>query len=220
MTSYYYGDEEAAAAMRRELRRDQQMKYRSTAKNKLHMEALQRRADARAEKQRAKQEELCRRVSIGQSLLQACTEDKAMPGYVTALRWLQDNPDFAEAYRHAQRLRADFLFEEALTVADDARNDWMRRNDPNNPGWLANGEHIQRSKLRVDTRKWAAGKLNPSRYGDKLAVEGDPDKPVVVAVTHNIVQVVRQETSGPVIEAEAIEDVDAAARRHSDWDDD
>ena len=160
--------------------------------------ALKRRmkaAEARADKMFKTQEELCRRVSIGQSLMQVCQEDRAMPSYVTALRWLTDYPDFAEAHKQAQRQRADVLFEEALTVADDARNDWMARNDPNNPGWQANGEHIQRSKLRVDTRKWAASKLNPSRYGDKLAVEGDPDRPVVVAVTHRIVQVVRQETA-------------------------
>ncbi len=33
-------------------------------------------------------------------------------------------------------------------------------------------EHVQRSRLRVDTRKWAAGKLAPKRYGDKLNLGG------------------------------------------------
>jgi hypothetical protein len=133
-------------------------------------------------------------------MLSILTEgDRALPKYEVALGWLTDYPDFAEMYKAAQRARGDVLFEEALTISDDGRNDWMARNDPNNIGWQFNGEHIQRSKLRVDTRKWAASKLNPSRYGDKLAVEGNIDKPLVVAVTHRIVQVIKQETQ-PVIE--------------------
>ena len=186
--------------LRREMHKEQALKRRLKA------------AEARAAKMLKTQEEICRRVAIGQSLLSVCQEDKAMPSYQTALQWLHDYPDFAEAHKQAQRLRADVLFEEALTVADDARNDWMARNDPNNPGWIANGEHIQRSRLRVDTRKWAASKLNPSRYGDKLAVEGNPDRPVVVTVTHRIVQVVRQETN-PLPEPVVIEE-----RKASGWD--
>ena len=166
-------------------------------------------ARERHERMQRQQTEMCRRVAIGQSLISVCNEDKAMPTYATALNWLHDYPDFADMYKNAQRARADALFEETLTIADDGRNDWMQRNDPENPGWVANGEHLARSRLRVDTRKWAASKLNPNRYGDKLAVEGDPDKPVVVAVTHRIVHVTRQETlAAPEPE-----------RQKSDWDD-
>lgn len=172
-----------------------------------------RAAEARADKQMKTQEEICRRIACGQSLLSVCNEDKRMPSYSTALNWLRDYPDFADAHKQAQRARADVLFEDAITIADDARNDWMARNDPNNPGWIANGENIQRSRLRVDTRKWAAGKLNAARYGDKLAVEGNPDTPIVVSVTHEIVKVVRVETEQLVVEP-------AENRRTKDgWDD-
>jgi hypothetical protein len=43
--------------------------------------------------------------------------------------------------------------DELLEIADDATNDWIERNDPDNPGWHVNGEHIQRSRVRIDTRK-------------------------------------------------------------------
>jgi hypothetical protein len=153
------------------------------------------------------QAEICRRVSLGESMLTVLTAgDRTLPRYETALGWLTDYPDFAQAYTAAQRARGDVLFEETLSIADDAKNDWMARYDPNNPGWVANGEHIQRSKLRVDTRKWAASKLNPARYGDKIAVEGNADKPLVVAVTHRIVTIVKQETEQPVVEHGPIDD--------------
>lgn len=130
-------------------------------------------------------------------MLSILTEgDRMLPKYETALAWLSDYPDFADAYSKAQRARSDVLFEEALIVADDARNDWMARNDGNNAGWMLNGENINRSKLRVETRKWAAAKLNPSRYADRATMEIDT-KPVVVSVTHRIVQIVRQETDAP-----------------------
>jgi hypothetical protein len=162
--------------------------------------------DAHCRKQQA---EICRRVSLGESMLTVCTAgDRRLPKYETALGWLTDYPDFSEDYKQAQRARGDVLFEEALSIADDARNDWMARNDPNNPGWLANGEHIARSKLRVDTRKWATSKLNPAKYGDKVQVDGNPDKPLVVAVTHRIVQVIRQETIEPPTVEHAPEDND------------
>jgi uncharacterized protein (UPF0147 family) len=171
---------------------------RAETKRKALERRRQRAAEERTAKLLAQQREICRRVAQGASLMAVCSEgDKRIPTYDRALIWLADYPEFSDAYKAAQRARADALFEEALTISDDARNDWMARNDPNNPGWVQNGEHIARSKLRVDTRKWMVSKLNPSRYGEKLAVEGNPDKPVVVAVTHKIVQVVRQETFSP-----------------------
>ncbi len=47
-------------------------------------------------------------------------------------------------------------------------------------GWSVNGEHIQRSRARVETRKWLMSKRAPKRYGDKVeqTVVGDPDKPI------------------------------------------
>jgi hypothetical protein len=51
----------------------------------------------------------------------------------------------------------------------------MERNDPDNPGWQANGEHLQRSRLRFDARRWLASKIMPKVYGDRITqeIEGD-----------------------------------------------
>jgi hypothetical protein len=34
-------------------------------------------------------------------------------------------------------------------------------------GYELNGEHVQRSRLRIDTRKWHLSKMLPKVYGDK-----------------------------------------------------
>lgn len=177
-----------------------------------------RRAKAAAAKDAAmlkQQAEICRRVARGQSMLSILTEgDRTLPSYDTALSWLTDYPDFADAYSKAQRARSDVLFEEALVISDDARNDWMARYGGENAGYALNGENIARSKLRVETRRWAASKLNPARYGEKTTIEGSDTKPVVVAVTHRIVQVIRQETElspEQTIEHDPMAEADAKA---------
>jgi hypothetical protein len=42
--------------------------------------------------------------------------------------------------------------------------------DGSNEGWRLNGDHVQRSKLRIDTRLKLLAKWNP-KYADKSAVE-------------------------------------------------
>jgi hypothetical protein len=39
------------------------------------------------------------------------------------------------------------------------------------PAWVINGEHIQRSRLRVDARKWLLAKMLPKVFGDRIAAE-------------------------------------------------
>ena len=36
-----------------------------------------------------------------------------------------------------------------------------------------NNEAVQRSRLRVDARKWLMSKLMPKKYGEKLELGGD-----------------------------------------------
>ena len=116
---------------------------------------------------------LCARIADGESLRSICAEEE-MPDKATVFRWLAvpELSEFRDQYARAREQQADALFDEILEIADDARNDWMERRGEEDAGWVANGEHIQRSKLRIDARKWMAGKLRPKVYGDKSVIEG------------------------------------------------
>jgi hypothetical protein len=94
-----------------------------------------------------------------------------MPHVATVCRWLarEENEDFREQYARAREAQADVLFDEILDIADNGSNDWMQANDPDNPRWRHNGEAIRRLQLRIDARKWIAGKLRP--YGERVAQE-------------------------------------------------
>lgn len=127
---------------------------------------------------------ICERIALGESVRSIC-DDETMPSMSTVFKWLRDNKAFSQQYARAREVQADALFDDIIDIADDGRNDWMekRNADGENIGWQENGEALRRSQLRIDARKWMAGKLRPKKYGEKLALtdgEGGPIKVEVV----------------------------------------
>lgn len=113
-------------------------------------------------------DEVCRRIAGGQTLSEVC-RDENMPPRTTVAQWDIDNRDeFSVRYARARCHLLEHWADEVTTIADDGTNDWIERNAPDNEGWQFNGEHVQRSRLRTDNRKWLLSKLRPDKYGDKL----------------------------------------------------
>lgn len=125
---------------------------------------------------------ICERLIEGESLRSICRGDD-MPNASTVCRWLAADAEFCKQYARAREAQADTLFDEILDIADDATNDWMERNGENAAGYELNGEHVQRSRIRIDARKWMAGKLACKKYGDKQQHEhtGKDGGPIEVA---------------------------------------
>lgn len=125
---------------------------------------------------------ICAEISQGFSLRTICKADD-MPCVATIFNWFRKHPTFVEQYARAKDEQADSLVEEILDIADDGSNDWMERTgkDGESVGWQLNGEHVQRSKLRVDSRKWIASKLKPKKYGERITqeVSGPDGGPIV-----------------------------------------
>ena len=120
---------------------------------------------------------ICMEMASGKSLRAICKADD-MPARSTVKLWIIDDKEgFSAQYARAQRLRYEEMADETFEIADNASNDWMANNDPENPGFRLNGEAVARSRLRVDTRKWAISKMLPE-YADKLVHAGDKDNPV------------------------------------------
>lgn len=126
---------------------------------------------------------ICERLAMGESMRSICRDD-SMPAMSTVFKWLREVEEFSEQYARAKEESADALFEDLLEIADDGTNDWMERNssDGSSLGWAINGEHIQRSRLRIDARKWAMSKMKPKKYGEKIQVGGDTDNPLTLLV--------------------------------------
>ena len=113
-------------------------------------------------------EKICRRIAEGEPLVKIC-RDKGMPNYVTVLRWRHGHDDFRQMYVRAREDAADTLVDEILEIADQAEQ-------------ASSSEQVQAARLRVDTRKWAASKMKPKAYGDKLQHTGDGGGPITVGI--------------------------------------
>jgi len=118
-------------------------------------------------------DEILHRIVAGESL-NKIVKDPHLPCMATVFNWLTDEskPEFLEKYNKAKELQAEYYADELIDIADDASNDLVEKTLASGEVvQVVNSEHIQRSRLRVDTRKWIASKLLPKRYGDKQEVD-------------------------------------------------
>jgi hypothetical protein len=98
-----------------------------------------------------------------------------MPNRQTFHEWLAKVDGAKVRYNEAVQMRTERYVEEITEISDDGRNDYQQGKD----GPVLNAEHISRSKLRVDSRKWIASKLVPHIYGDKTTLVGANDTPLI-----------------------------------------
>ena len=110
---------------------------------------------------------VCLEIEKGRALRNVL-KDGNMPSTSTFYQWLENNIDKAKQYARATEVRADIIFDDILSIADENTNDTFV-ND--NGIEVVNNDVIQRSRLRIDARKWVLSKLNPKKYGDKIQTE-------------------------------------------------
>ena len=119
------------------------------------------------------QVELCERLAENAGSLRRVCAAADMPLERTVRRWCVENPDFESAYARAKLMGIDASIDETLDIADDASNDWMERlgKEGQPVGWQVNGDHVTRSRLRIETRRWIAERTAAKKYGTKTGVD-------------------------------------------------
>lgn len=100
-------------------------------------------------------------------------KDNDLPSWWTISKWLNENDTFAIQYARAREAQADFLAGEITEIADDSKNDTIIDDKGREQ---INSEWVNRSRLRVDARKWQASKLAPKKYGDRLDLTTQGEK--------------------------------------------
>ena len=119
---------------------------------------------------------ICEELAIGYSLRSVCKADD-MPSIATVFNWFRTNKEFLEQYARAKQESADAMAEDILDIADESTNDWKTLEYADGREYdVVNNEAVQRSRLRVDTRKWLMAKMKPKKYGEKLDVVSDGEK--------------------------------------------
>jgi hypothetical protein len=88
-----------------------------------------------------------------------------LPSNVTFCDWLSQDDKLVKQYARATEIRAEKIFDEILDIADESINDTYTDETGKE---YTNHEVINRSRLRVDARKWVLSKMNPKKYGEKI----------------------------------------------------
>ena len=111
--------------------------------------------------------ELCQ----GDSLRTVCLADD-MPNRSTVFRWLADTDHpFCDQYTRAREIQAEVMVDDIIDIADDSRNDWIDKKVAGGEIRVVDPESLQRTKIRLDARKWAAGKIKPKKYGPRTQTD-------------------------------------------------
>lgn len=104
----------------------------------------------------------------GRSLRNVCSQPDA-PAIWTVMRWLDQSPEFEKQYARARQIQGEAHFEEILEVTEKVKTGEI---DP------------QSGRVVIDAMKWAASKMRPKVYGDKIQQEvtGEGGGPLQVIV--------------------------------------
>jgi hypothetical protein len=97
-------------------------------------------------------DEICDRLSHGETLRSIIASSPHLPSRTTIYRWNADNQDFRNQYTKARAEQADYYAE---LIVDESYS----------------SHDAAIGRLRVDALKWAASKMAPKKYGDKIEIE-------------------------------------------------
>lgn len=122
-----------------------------------------------------------RRIENGESLRNVLIDMQI--GSNTFSKWCDLSETNRLQYARACELRAEKMFDDILAIADETSGDIKRDKDGNE---YLNQEFVQRSKLRIDARKWQLSKMFPKKYGDSVKLTGDADNPIQSKLTIEI----------------------------------
>lgn len=112
-------------------------------------------------------DEICERLTGGESLRSICRDD-TMPPQSVVFQWLSKNESFAVQYARARQFWAETEFERMMEISDTVQIGEKVKVNSNGETETVTGDMTEHRKLQIDTRKWALARMSPKRYGDKL----------------------------------------------------
>ena len=124
------------------------------------------------EKKKKAIETILYEIEQGKSLKKITDENNELPSRRLFYEWLDNDEQLRNNYARACEVRQDGIFDEIFEIADNTLHDAIYTDK----GEVPNNEFINRSRLRIDTRKWALSKMNPKKYGEQIDVTTKGEK--------------------------------------------
>lgn len=109
-------------------------------------------------------------VAGGMTLIDACKT--VGHAHSTIYVRINESERFAAMMERARESGYDAIANQCLAIADDGTNDYVEKEGKNGATYIGlDRDHIQRSKLRVETRLKLLAKWHPKKYGEKIQIE-------------------------------------------------
>jgi vancomycin resistance protein YoaR len=113
----------------------------------------------------------------GRALTRILSDDEGMPSISAVFEWQREDPFIAQEIARARELGVEVLLDETLEIADETNADaYIERDKDGQPFAKIDGEAIQRSKLKIETRHKYAQMIAPRKYGAKIDVTSGGEK--------------------------------------------
>lgn len=107
------------------------------------------------------------------------------PAASTFTKWCDNDEKMAKRYARATEKRAEAIFEDILNIADENYKDTYI---DDNGIERTDNDVVQRSKLRIDARKWVLAKMHPTKYGDRIDVTSGNKALAVPAIVGMVIK--------------------------------
>ncbi len=123
-------------------------------------------------------ETIAERVAEGETLSAVCRDLGVQRRTVNRIR--RKDPEIGALFEEAKSDGYDAIADECIAIADDGSRDYVQTDG----GVMVDHDHVNRSKLRIETRLKLLRSWDPERYGDAMTIKGDKKNPL--RTTHDL----------------------------------
>ena len=127
-----------------------------------------------------------------------CKDNDDYPTIAIVHKWWADevkagaDRPLLDIYTQAKAAQMDFISDEGIHIADnEASEPLVIDGVPVTVGgkliMTTTSASVQRAKLRIESRRWVAERLAHRKYGNKLEVSGDPERPLAGLTTEQLI---------------------------------
>lgn len=114
---------------------------------------------------------ICEQLSEGIPLRQICRDNEGFPAWRTVYDWMGRDEELSASIARARDIGYDALAEECLLIADTIQ--LGQKQVMSDEGATTTIEDmLGHRKLQIETRLKLLAKFHPTKYGDRVAIEG------------------------------------------------
>jgi hypothetical protein len=114
---------------------------------------------------------ICEQLSEGVPLRQICRDNEGFPAWRTVYDWMGRDESLSASIARARDIGYDALAEECLLIADTIQLGQKQvMTDEGSSTTIE--DMLGHRKLQIETRLKLLAKFHPTKYGDRVAIEG------------------------------------------------